>query len=392
MKLQNRYDNEPAAPLERLTLLGAEGGMVSVRDGMGREYVRVPAQAQLTFTVGGATGYHQVTLEDSAGQVKERLVFRVVAETRIADAGGEFADLLQMLYYTMVTGREAHCVRYCGRLYHYFVPWLRDHVHTMKGMKYFANRLKDGIDLYRDSQREDGMIWDNHHRKTPPTPARDHWGARFYYGDFYRDFDDYSHIFTRIPVENDVEYLFVEGLYYTWKAVGDDGWMAASLDAAKRALDYSVTSPYRWSQKYGLLKRGHTIDTWDFQNDEDCLAEFAGWPDPMAIHPDKTRFGIMFGDNTGYAAACGYLAEMLERVGRADEAAVYRRRGAEILQRLNEISWNGRFFTHHVPEDPAVVRDLGVDETTQVSLSNAYSLNRGLLHEQCVAISGLILN
>lgn len=386
MELKDKYPNEPIEPLERLTLLGAEEGTVSVRDGMGREYLRTPARSPLTFTVGGALGYHQVTLEDAAGCVKERLTFRVTAQTRIADAGGEFAELLQMLHYTMAEEPMPHYVRYRGRLYYSFVPWLRDHVHTMKGMKYFADRLKDGIDLYRDSQREDGMIWDNYHPKTPPTPARDHWGARFYYGDFYRDFDDYTHIFTRIPVENDVEYLFVEGLYYTWKATGDDAWMAASLDAAKRALEYSVTSPYRWSEKYGLLKRGHTIDTWDFQNDEDCLSDFAGWPDPMAIHPDKTRFGVMFGDNTGYAVACEYLAEMLERVGRVEEAETYRQRSAEIRERLNRVSWNGRFFTHHVPEDPDVQRDLGVDETTQISLSNAYSLNRRLPHEQCVAI------
>ena len=97
-------------------------------------------------------------------------------------------------------------------------------------------------------------------------------------------------------------------------------------------------------------------------------------------------FGIMFGDNTGYAAACRYLAEMLEHVGRAAEAQTYRQRGQEIKARLDALSWNGRYYTHHVPEDPAVRRDLGVDEASQVSLSNAYSLNRGLSHEQCVAI------
>jgi hypothetical protein len=94
----------------------------------------------------------------------------------------------------------------------------------------------------------------------------------------------------------------------------------------------------------------------------------------------------MFGDNTGYAAACRWLAEMLEHAGRAGEAGPYRDRAEAIQSRTDALCWNGRFFTHHVPEDPAVQRDLGVDETTQVSLSNAYSLNRGIRQEQCAAI------
>ena len=70
-------------------------------------------------------------------------------------------------------------------------------------------------------------------------------------------------------MENDVEYLFVEGLYYTWKANGDDDWMKGLLDKAVKALSYSLKNPYRWSRKYSLLKRGYTIDTWDFMSEYD---------------------------------------------------------------------------------------------------------------------------
>jgi hypothetical protein len=89
-----------------------------------------------------------------------------------------------------------------------------------------------------------------------------------------------------------------------------------------------------------------------------------------------TRFGIMFGDNTGMVAACHCLAEMLEHAGRDGEAEKIRATGDGIRKRLDDLSWNGRFYTHHVPEDPEIVRDLGVDEKEQISLSNAYSLNR----------------
>lgn len=380
MQIDGWRNGERLQPLQRVTVSGAAGGAVSVRDGRGREYFRGPDSDPLEFTVGGALGYHTVALEDDRGRVCETLTFRVDAETQLHDEGGRFGELLQMLLYTMISEfGEAHSVRWRGRIYHFFICWLRDHVHVLKGMKYFYPTLKDAIDLYRESQREDGMIWDNVY---PRTPEANYWDTRFAEGGFIRPFDDYTAEFKRIPVENDVEYLFVEGLYYTWKATGDDGWMADSLDAAVRAYEYSVTDPYRWSEKYRLLKRGHTIDTWDFQDEPDCTV--AG--DAMGVEPGQTHFGVMFGDNTGYAAGCRQLAEMLAHVGRDEEAGRYQERGREIKQRLDALAWNGRFYTHHVREDDDWRPDLGVDERTQLSLSNAYSLNRGLTHDQCVAI------
>lgn len=159
--------------------------------------------------------------------------------------------------------------------------------------------------------------------------------------------------------------------------------MAGLLDNALKAVEYSTKDNYRWSKKYKLLKRGYTIDTWDFQTTEDTA--IAG-NDIMVVYPGKTRFGIMFGDNTGMAASCAYLAEMLHFTGRDDEAKIIADLGQSIKQRLDDLAWNGKYYTHHIPEDPSVIRDLGVDEKSQVSLSNAYSLNRGLDHDKCAAI------
>lgn len=366
------------APLQRVSMLGARSGTLVVRDGAGRVYLRQPAQPMMEWTVGGALGQHLATLEDAAGQVVAQATFRVAATTAIDADDPRWAELLQMLHYTMIRDHEQGVIRYGDRLYRFFVAWLRDHVHVLKGMKYFAAQLKDGIDLYRASQRADGMIWDNVYLRSGPN----YWDVRFADGDFIQPFADGSAEWKRIPVEADVEYLFVEGLYRTWQASGDDGWMAASLPAAMRALDYCVTDRYRWSERYQLLKRGYTIDTWDFQNEFDAVV--AG--DAMRVDPERTRFGVMFGDNTGYAQSCAWLAEMLDRAGRPDDARRYRERGAAIRERLDALSWNGRYFTHHVREDPAPAIDLGVDEASQVSLSNAYSLNRGLRHDQCAAI------
>ncbi len=378
--LKVKAEEHTAKPLDRVTVEGTAGGVVSVRDAMGREYVRAPGASEVRFRVSGALGHHLVFLEDDAGKIRETTSFRVDCRTEIEDEGGRFHDLLDMLYYTMTSrGGSGGIVKLEGKFYKFFVRWLRDHVHTLKGMKYFAGDIKTGIELYADHQQDNGMIWDLTTPATKETTWRDH---TFSYGGFIAPAQDGKIRFERIPVENDVEYLFLEGLYYTWKATGDDAWMAGLLDNAIRAVEYSTTDPYRWSEKYGLLKRGFTIDTWDFQSAED--AAITGHA--MVIDKDKTRFGVMHGDNTGFVAGLRYLAEMLTVAGRAGEAGRYGKLADEMKQRLDKIAWNGKFYTHHVPEDPSVERDLGVDLGSQVSLSNAYDLNRGLTHEQCVAI------
>jgi len=331
------------------------------------------------WLAGGTAGYQRFEFTSPSGEVAAPITYRLVPETCIEDAGGEFRELLGLLHYTCTQFFEQQSIRWNGRVYRYFVCWLRDHVHTLKGMKYFASDLNSAIDLYRESQREDGMIWDNlYHRTADPN----YWDIRFHDGDYIRPFDDFTAEFKRIPVENDVEFLFVEGVYATWKANGDDGWMSQCLDACQRALNYSRTDRARWSSTYQLLKRGPTIDTWDFQHSDDCVVN----GDAMRIDPDRTSFGVMFGDNTGYFAACRYLAEMLDGVGRTTEATTWRTLADEVQRRLTTLSWNGSFFTHWVPEDPARPRNLGVDPLIQVSLSNAYSLNRGLPDNQAQAI------
>lgn len=369
-------------PLEKMIIQGPAEGSLSVFDGEGNEYLHTSVIDTMTFRISGALGSHFIILWDKNDKLIDIAAFRVDTKTFIHDEKGEFSELLDILYWSMVKSWGATEVwRYNGRFYHVFVRWLRDHVHTLKGMKYFFPELKSGIDLYADTQREDGMIWDNIY---PRYGDRNWWDRRFSYDNFIIPIENGRYEMKRIPVENDVEFLFIEGLYFTWKATGDDPWMESLLDKAIKAVRYSTTSPYRWSEKYQLLKRGFTIDTWDFQSDEDRAMNEGN--DIMVVELGKTRFGVMFGDNTGMAASCGFLAEMLEHAGRMTEAETYRQLGKDLMQRLDALSWNGEFYTHHVPEDPSVKRDLGVDQTRQVSLSNAYSLNRTLSHEQCVAI------
>jgi hypothetical protein len=334
----------------------------------------------MTFLVGGALGSQSAVLLGPEGELLERAEFRVDCRTRIDDAGGRFAELLRMAHNTLLLQGETDRIWYEGRPYQVFSTWIRDHVHALKGLKYFSRHVRDAIDLFATSQREDGMVWDGTFGGGRMLPTDR--GRAFAYGGFARPFPDGSDEWQRIPVENDVEYLYVEGIYRTWQATGDDAWMAAKLDSAVRAFEYATTDPYRYSTKYGLLKRGFTIDTWDYQpaGDEAITGH------TMVVDKDRSRFGVMHGDNTGFAQSCRYLAQMLRRAGRDCEALRWEKLAADVTRRLNRIAWNGRFYTHHVPEDRRIRRDLGVDQDKQVSLSNAYALNRGATQEQCRAI------
>ena len=385
--LRLELEQTPAVvhPLQAVTVTAPGPGVVSVLDGQGREYVRVPATGRISFTAGGAAGVQSVRLLDGTGKVAGSAAFRLEARTGIEDGGGRMKELLRLGRKTLERPNDSGTptgvgtLEWRGKSYAYYVPWLRDHVHTMKGFKYFDGSGAGAVDFFRETQREDGMIWDFFSRGQEPSFYETAYGPLGYarrYGDVEM---------VRMPVEADVEYLFVEGVYFAWKSTADDAWMGRQLDAAIRAMDYSFTDRARFSTRYGLVKRGYTIDTWDFQIDDATTHIFPRWG-TLLVDPDRSKFGVMFGDNTGYAASCGYLAEMLERAGRPADAARFRQREKDVRERLDRVAWQGTHFRHWVPEDETVVRDVGVNEKEQVSLSNTYSLNRGITQEQAAAI------
>jgi hypothetical protein len=370
-----------ARPLESLTISVPRAGVVTVEDGQGREYVRGRAKGGMTFLVGGSLGRHRITLRSGEGRKIAERFFDVDAETRLKDDSGRYEELLDIFKRTMGL-YDPHAgvqsLTYRGRTYMNFVWWILDHYHTLKGMQYFSPHAGGLIELLRATQPDDGMVWSFFQKDTGPG-----W-LDTAYGEYAQHKDGV--LCGRQASENHTEYCFVGALYHAWKASGDDRWMRRHLAAARRALDFVMRDRRYWSQRFGLLKRGYTIDSWDFQVRDRYWVEPPVVSYPFYIDADRTKFGVFYGDNTGYVMACNYLAEMLEWSGRDREARIYRKRGEDILERLNALSWNGRFFTHRIEEDPDVVRDLGVDEKSQISFSNAYSLNRGLPHEQCVAI------
>ncbi|MFW5845361.1 MAG: hypothetical protein ACOCXJ_03960, partial [Planctomycetota bacterium] len=376
-------------PLDSIRISGADKGRLLLRDGRGALYADVPATDPTELLIGGALGAQVVQHVDAEGRVLASASVQVATRTGIEDAKGRFRTLLELLHDTLFNDWHSGYrkgLRIDGKWYRFYVSWIRDHVHALKGMKYWdcdADGIKSGIELYADSQRADGMIYDK--CKDMLHSELQNWrDVEFAEGDFIKPIPGHpDRRWQRVPVENDVEYLWIEGLYYTWKATGDSAWMHRYLDQALAAVRYSTSDPYRWSDKYQLLKRGYTIDSWDFQHAEDVARSGSH----MRVHPEKTVFGVFFGDNTGMVASCRYLAIMLRDAQRDAEADEMAGLADRLQERLDALAWNGRFYTHHVSEQPSVTRDCGgTDESTQVVQSNAYSLNRGIDHDKALAI------
>ena len=370
-----------AAPLDKISLVNAKGKSIQVSDGKGNIYFSGVPNPVTTFTVSGSLGKHVITIKDKKNNSTE-LTFLVDAQTKITD-GGRYEDMFNLFFTSMQT--DTGHVTWNGKRYRYFVPWGLDHCHTMKGLKYFYNFGDEFVDLMRNAQREDGMIWSfvEHMPNMDYFRTRDSWsGYTQKIGDKY---------FVRQPTENHPEYIFVKTIYQWWKASGNDAWMKLNLPAAAKALDYCMHDPARWSKRFQLLKRVYTIDSWDFQVDDKYTPNL-GLTNTMIIDPEKSKFGIFFGDNTAYVMACRQLAEMYEHNGQPDEGNAFRERADAIEKRLNALSWNGKFYTHFIEEDSTVKRDLGVDEKSQLAQSNAYSLNRGLDHDKSKAIIESYLN
>lgn len=379
---------QKASPLDKLYILGAAGKSVAVKDANGKEYFKSVVKPVVEFTVGGALGRQVVTVTDNGNRQRELFSFTAVAESKIDD-GGYYRDMFNLFHKGMYalegTKDGTYTVTWNGHPYHLIVQWGLDNFHTMKGLQYFLPNAKELVDIQRLSQREDGMIYS--FIQYMPNP--DYYLTRDKYTGYSKKIGD--KVFVRQPTENHCEYIYVNTIYSCWKGEGNDKWMKENLASAAKALDYSMHDAARWSKRFGLLKRVYTIDSWDFAVDDEYMPDL-GITNSMIIDPVKSKFGVFFGDNTGYIKACYELAEMFTYAGNNTQAAIYKKRGDEIKQRLDALAWNGKFFTHFIDEDSTVVRKLGVDEKSQIAQSNAYSLNRDINPTQSKAIIETYLN
>jgi hypothetical protein len=323
---------------------------------------------EFTIPPGGATtvnvvprgrlGDHWAALFANGVQVASGTIYRLDAQTTIQTGVEPFDQL-----YPRVRGFMHNCIldySIDGHHVHgYRSPdspllWLRDHYYQGRGFRYFEPDVTSLLDGFRRAQYEDGSF--------PDFVSRPEYGIPAF----------------RTPVEADVEYLFVLAVYEAWQMTGDDAWLIQNLEAMQKALHYTLTHPIRWEPSVGLVKRPYTIDTWDFEYGPATIDPTTGNLAPRHWIDDQTIWGIFHGDNTGLAAALNALAHVETYLGQPEQAHYHRSVAATIMQHLNNLSWNGSFYTHHVKLQPWPGIP-GLDEASQLSLSNALALNRGVL-------------
>ena len=367
------------APFEKIDVVCLDAGILSVKDSKGREYVRLNAGPLVAFNAGGAAGMQTVSVLDKAGNSVSSTTFLLEAPTNIND-GGKIKELFDICYNGMISegGKGFREFKYKGKGYNMYVSWDLDNNNVMNGIQYFVPHGNGLTDLLRETQREDGMIWSFVSTNNGSLGGSDYYKSAYAPIHFYRE--DGDAFFVRQPVDNHSDYNYVNMFYKHWKASGDNEWMQKTLPSAARALDYCFSNSIRWSKRFQLLKRPYCIDSWDFQVDDEYTPAAPISP-TMVIVPGKTKYGVFFGDNTGYYEACNQVAEMYDSVNQKEKAAAYRQRGADILKNIEKLSWNGKYFTHFIDEDATVKRKLGVDEKSQIAQGNMYSINRGLPHE-----------
>lgn len=262
-----------------------------------------------------------------------------------------------------------------------YVFWIRDHVHVMKALKYWDQDVKSFIELYLEKQTPSGMYYDYYY----PIERDLNWRMNVFDKKYWEVLSAEGLQMHRMPVCADVEYLVVEGVYYVWQSTGDLEYIKKWLPSLEKGIMYSMTDPIRWSKKHQLIKRGYTLDTWDFQQlpvPIDQLGELGLDSQEMLfnVHED-TPMGILHGDNSGLYAACRQLTLMHRALGQNTDAEVWDHYADIIRLRTNQVCWNGKFYKHFaIEDDPPPYNTM--DQENTLGISNPYTINRGVATEE----------
>ena len=261
---------------------------------------------------------------------------------------------------------------YGDRLIRVNLNWIRDYILTMKGFRYTEPDLVSFPDLLLEKQHPKGFFYEiiapvaDMHSGRPWVEN----GVRHQISSpeccYYEEGLDFG--LCRLELEADIEYLMVEGVYMLWQATGNDDWLTRNLPRVEKGLRYVVTDPLRWDAAHGLAKRPRTLDTWDFLDSARSQTD-------REIHPDDPM-GIFHGDNTGLYHSKLLMAKLYRYLGDEASAVRHEEEAAALRERIMKYLWNGDFFRHFLPLDSV---NYGVDEERQMSLSNAYALNREIL-------------
>ncbi len=381
---KHHKEHHHCVPFEHVTLRvhHPKASRVVVRDGAGRTYIDTAVRpgAPLRFTVRGSAGRQQIDAHNARGSVVASATLLLKPHTALHCTGGPYAALAERIARLMELYHETHSLKVGERIYRMLICWTRDHVHTLKAWKYYMHDVFSGLDYWLDRQTKNGMFWDCIY-PNETYPGRTFQGAVLGKG-WYMYEDGGKWLVRRVPVLADTEFIITEGVYYAWKASGDDAWMARQLPRLEKALRYNTADPKRWSKKWGLVKRSFCMDGWDFANPHFCKG------DHRVIHKGDPQF-LFHGDNSGVYASFWRMAEMYEHLGNRTRAKALRAEGEALRRRANKKLFFDTAYGHMIPEsmDARTLYALVGDERRRMSLSTGYTLTRKLpTHDMAVRV------
>jgi hypothetical protein len=309
------------------------------------------------------------------------LAFKAISQTVFSSDGGMYTRMLNDLKKSLYESR-IRTVELDGKKRRLFVSWIRDHIHTMKAYKYWEKDMSSYLEFFLERQRASGMIFDYWASYKNQNVGQLYFTNIFDPDFFYVDVNEQL-FFFRMPIEADLEYLMVEGVYTCWQTTGDTVLTRKWLPALVEGMKYLMTDPLRWSSRFLLVKRPYSIDTWDFTSEPDSLTG----NDRLLAHignDENTPKGIMFGDNSGMFQACEQLSELFSITGQPNSAQEWHLEGELFKLRLNTVCWNGNYYAHFIPEDP-VPAHIHTDPIHALTLSNTYTINRGATTREMAA-------
>jgi hypothetical protein len=307
---------------------------ITLRDNRGRA----------RFAASGTLGAHYVYLYWPDRERHSRYSnFQVDCQTQVESGDAAIDGLYALTRDAMRRGRRDYDTaagRFVGYMsadtLHFDGIWLRDWLYGLPAYRHWETQMTCGLDRFLERQDEPGMI--------PDGIERD--GRTW-----------------RVGLESDVEYILTLGVWETWRATGDDGWLADVLPRLERALNYVRNSSRHWDAERQLVKRQHSCDTWDF--------DING-----ASDKGDQRYVTAVCDQSGYALAFAAMSLMHARLKNDAAAARWQAEAEAYRRRANDLLWDGTKYLHHVHIDEIDHGDF--DESEQLAMGNVWALTRGL--------------
>lgn len=317
-------------------------------------------QAVLRFQPGNELGtqYIVVTAQMSATETKRRWgSFRIEADTRIRTD----RPMVDKVFDRLAEGLKLSfdIVQVDGQP----IPYHKCADNTWSNLAYPAFFTPAVRYFMRDMKPMFDVIYAN---QWPSGQLPDH-----IYGDDHPGWERQRRIRSMMA---DLETGMITAVYKAWVANGDDEWMRSLLPKMEAGIEFVLASAHMFDKTFGLIKRPHTMDEWDYQ-----------LGDTSVFINENSRFVVMQGDTSAMFETCGLLAELHEALGNAKRADHWRKEREYYCETGNRVFWDGKKYRHHIHIDPLDHGDFNEDD--QLTMSNSWAMTRGFAdHAKCIAI------